>query len=169
VYRLPFIRHSSTKLADEDKLLIAMLEGERNITAKSWYNGFKNVNLNPDHTQPIEVWLSTINEQLEASGATDRFLESGYNPTFDEVELESNIQLLRAIKIPPKFAALPHSAKQKVCPADALVVSLVMPSYAYALSNLAGHGNVPSQRWPHRVGGGIVISRNCGRPRRRES
>jgi hypothetical protein len=104
-----------------------MLEGERNITAKSWYNGFKNVNLNPDHTQPIEVWLSTITEQLEASGATDRFLQSGYVPTVDEVELESNIQLLRAIKIPPKFAALSHSGKQKVCPADALVVSLFYP------------------------------------------
>jgi hypothetical protein len=150
VYRLPFIRHSSTKLSDDDKLLIAMIEGEKSITAKSWFNGFKNVNLNPDHTKPIEVWLSTISEQLEASGATERFLEAGYIPTPDEVALENNIVLLRAIKIPPKFAALSHSGKQKVCPADALVAlpSLCHSSgsHACALSNLAGLGNVQSSR-----------------------
>jgi hypothetical protein len=92
-----------------------MLEGERAITSSTWFNGFKNVNLNPDEAQPIEVWLSNISEHLEAAGDTSRFLQHGYSPTVEDVNLEVNLKHLRSIKVPPKFQALSFEGKQKVC------------------------------------------------------
>lgn len=93
-----------------------MLEGELAITESSWINGFKNVNLNPDETQPIEVWLSNISGHLEAAGDHHRCLQYGYNPTEEDVSFETNLNLLKAIKVPRKFEKLSPEGKKKVRP-----------------------------------------------------
>lgn len=104
-----------------------MLEGERAITKSTWFNGFKNVNLNPDEALPIEVWLSNISEHLEAAGDTHRFLQHGYIPTVEDVKLEANLKHLRSIKVPPKFQALSFESKQKVCMYFTIVFFLSLP------------------------------------------
>ena len=101
-----------------------MLEGERAITTSTWFNGFKNVNLNPDMAKPIEVWLSNISDQLEAAGDSHRFLQHGYIPSVEDVKLEANLKHLRSIKVPPKFQALSFESKQKVCMCNQLPLFL---------------------------------------------
>lgn len=144
ICRLPFIRSADTKSSDEDKLLVAMLEGERAITNAAWYNGFKNVNLNPDDAQPIEVWLSNISDHLEAAGDTHRFMHHGYNPTVEEVAFEANLKHLRSIKVPEKFQALSFEGKQKV---NADTLHSLPPHYTHTATmhmifNFVGDGTV---------------------------
>ena len=121
-----------------------MLEGERAITNAAWYNGFKNVNLNPDDAQPIEVWLSNISDHLEAAGDTHRFLQHGYNPTVEEVAFEANLKHLRSIKVPEKFQALSFEGKQKV---NADTLHSLPPHYTHTATmhmifNFVGDGTV---------------------------
>ena len=121
-----------------------MLEGERAITNAAWYNGFRNVNLNPDDAQPIEVWLSNISDHLEAAGDTNRCLHHGYNPTVEEVAFEANLKHLRSIKVPEKFQALSFEGKQKV---NADTLHSLPPHYTHTATvhmifNFVGDGTV---------------------------
>ena len=88
-YRLQRIRELKlgVKITDDHTLLLAMLASEKAITGETWKAAFSNVNLNPDTELPIEVWLSKLSEQLVASGESERLMNSGYNPTDEEVML----------------------------------------------------------------------------------
>jgi hypothetical protein len=115
--RLPRIRDYCQKLTvpvtDDHTLLVAMLASESAITGATYKAGYSNVNLNPDTELPIEVWLSKISEQLTAAGESSRLISSDYSPTDEEVMLEHGKAHLRAIKVPPMYAAL-DSASQKI-------------------------------------------------------
>jgi hypothetical protein len=89
-----------------------MLASETAITGDTWKAGFTNVNLNPDTELPIEIWLSKMSEQLCAAGEGQRLICSNYNPTDEEVMMEHGKKHLRAIKVPPLYAAM-ESVQQK--------------------------------------------------------
>ena len=115
-YRLPKIRELklSAKITDDHTLLLAMLASEKAITGETWKAAFSIVNLNPDTEMPIEVWLSKLSEQLVASGESERLMNSGYNPTDEEVMLEHGKIHLRAIKVPPLYDALEPATQKEV-------------------------------------------------------
>ena len=87
---LPLIRDSvpGHTITDNFTLLLAMLASETAITGDTWRRGYSNVNLNPDTTRSIEVWLSEISPHLVASGEPDRMIQHGYSPTDDDVMME---------------------------------------------------------------------------------
>ena len=84
-----------------------MLASEEAITGETWKSGYKSVNLNPDTTMDIEVWLSYINDHLVAAGKPDRLIHHGYSPTDEEVrKMEHGKQHLRSITLPVCYEML---------------------------------------------------------------
>jgi hypothetical protein len=98
---LPHIREQyrskGSFISSNDTLLVAMLSSEAAVAGQTYTNGAKNVNIHPDHTVPIEVWLSMRDEDLRAAGVTSRLIEEGYAPTDDDVMRDYNKRHLRAI------------------------------------------------------------------------
>jgi len=111
---LSAIRNDMTMfgIADDDALLLAMLESEKAITSEAWKKSFINVNLNPDNCMPIQVWLSKISDHLIAAGDDTRLLFHGIVLTPEEVELEYQLQQLKAIKPPNNYLNLTDEEKK---------------------------------------------------------
>jgi hypothetical protein len=114
---LPLIRDSvpaHTSISDNFTLLLAMLASETAVTGDTWRRGYTNVNLNPDTTRGIEVWLSEISPHLIASGEPDRMIQHGYSPTNEEVMMEHGKKHLRSIKIPPLYEMMNETKQSAV-------------------------------------------------------
>ena len=114
---LPQIRtaaHMFQVSNEDDQLLLAMLESEKDITGGHWKEGFRNVNLNPDTTLPIEVWLSKISSHLTASGDIGRLLSHNIKMSEEEIKLEYNLRFLKSIKPPALYNALSDADKTTV-------------------------------------------------------
>jgi hypothetical protein len=99
--RLSVAREERDNQFDQWTLLTAVIVSEMGVPSSAWVSAFKRVNLHPKHRLPVDVWLSTIFEQICASAGAQ--VDDPHGPAY-----------LRSIEIPDFYNELRDSDKSEL-------------------------------------------------------